>query len=53
MSSSAEEVVLEVKVHNEKAINLYKKNGFAPVGLRRKYYADGSDALLMSRKQTI
>ncbi|WIA33355.1 hypothetical protein OEZ86_006492 [Tetradesmus obliquus] len=43
------EVVLEVKAHNNRAIGLYRRHGFADVGLRRKYYADGSDALLMTR----
>lgn len=43
------EVVLEVKAHNTRAIGLYRRHGFADVGLRRKYYADGSDALLMTR----
>jgi ribosomal-protein-alanine N-acetyltransferase len=43
------EAVLEVKAHNTRAIGLYKKHGFVDVGLRRKYYADGSDALLLAR----
>jgi hypothetical protein len=43
------EVTLEVKAHNSRAIGLYRKHGFVDVGLRRKYYADGSDALLMTR----
>lgn len=41
--------VLEVKACNKRAIKLYEKHGFHPVGLRRKYYADGSDAVLMTR----
>jgi ribosomal-protein-alanine N-acetyltransferase len=43
------EITLEVKAHNTRAIGLYMKHGFVDVGLRRKYYADGSDALLMTR----
>lgn len=38
---------LEVRVFNEKAIALYKKNDFINAGLRKKYYADGEDAVLM------
>lgn len=43
-------VLLEVKALNMKAIQLYMKYGFVEVGLRRKYYDDGSDALLMARQ---
>lgn len=39
---------LEVRVNNAAAIALYAAEGFAPVGLRRRYYGDGTDALLMS-----
>lgn len=40
---------LEVRVNNEPAIALYCSIGFAPVGRRRGYYRDGSDALVLSR----
>ena len=40
-------VFLEVKKSNFLAINLYKKNGFKVCGERKKYYKDGSSALLM------
>jgi ribosomal-protein-alanine N-acetyltransferase len=39
---------LEVRAGNREAIGLYTGLGFAPVGLRRRYYQDGEDALLMS-----
>ncbi len=40
-----ERVVLEVRVGNIPARNLYEKLGFAQVGTRKKYYADtGEDA---------
>lgn len=40
--------ILEVRVRNKKAINLYETAGFRSIGLRRKYYSDtGEDALVM------
>lgn len=39
---------LEVRASNDKAINLYKKFGFLPVGVRKGYYEDNQeDALIM------
>ncbi len=39
---------LEVRVSNDAAINLYRKNGFAIVGRRPKYYINNQeDALIM------
>lgn len=40
---------LEVRMSNQAAISLYEKCGFIPVGTRARYYADGEDALLMTR----
>lgn len=40
-------VRLEVGVANNAAIRLYKSLGYKPAGLRRSYYPDGSDALVM------
>lgn len=39
---------LEVNVNNEKAINLYKKNGFNVLTTRKHYYKD-EDAYVMSK----
>lgn len=39
---------LEVKNTNSIAINLYKKYNFREVGLRKKYYDNKDDAILMS-----
>jgi ribosomal-protein-alanine N-acetyltransferase len=39
--------VLEVATGNTAAQALYARAGFTDVGLRRRYYADGSDALVM------
>ncbi len=44
-------IILEVRVNNLAAINLYKKLGFSQVGLRRGYYRDtGEDALLLAMR---
>ena len=46
-------VFLEVKKSNFSAIYLYKKNGFKVRGERKKYYKDGSSALLMNYVKNI
>ena len=38
---------LEVSDRNLAAINLYLKLGFKKLGIRKKYYEDGSDAIVM------
>ena len=40
--------VLEVRTGNRPALALYARLGFVPAGLRRQYYADGEDALVMT-----
>jgi [ribosomal protein S18]-alanine N-acetyltransferase len=42
-----EMMYLEVRVSNYRAIDLYKKSGFIELGVRRRYYEDNEDALLM------
>ena len=42
-------VTLEVNVHNECAISLYKKFEFKEVGKRPKYYNNIDDALIMTK----
>ncbi|MDT8421109.1 MAG: ribosomal protein S18-alanine N-acetyltransferase [Desulfuromonadales bacterium] len=41
---------LEVRIGNLPAISLYRSFGFVDDGLRRHYYADGEDALLMVKE---
>ncbi len=41
---------LEVRAGNSNAIRLYQRNGFEQNGIRRGYYRDGEDALLMVRE---
>jgi ribosomal-protein-alanine N-acetyltransferase len=38
---------LEVAAGNEAALSLYRREGFVEVGRRRRYYTDGSDALVL------
>ncbi|WP_439599287.1 GNAT family N-acetyltransferase [Falsiroseomonas sp.] len=40
---------LEVSERNAPARALYARSGFAEVGRRRRYYADGADALVLRR----
>lgn len=40
-------VTLEVRVDNIVAISLYEKFGFECVAVRKEYYKDGCDGLLM------
>lgn len=46
---NAEEVILEVRVSNTPAIELYRKLGFQVVRIIPGYYKDGEDAYLMAR----
>jgi len=45
----AERLFLEVSTRNPAARGLYQQLGFSQVGRRPKYYADGSDALVLSK----
>ena len=47
IARGVEHLTLEVRVSNEPARNLYQQLGFAPVGLRPRYYPDGEDALIL------
>lgn len=40
-------VLLEVRKTNESAKNLYFKHGFKEISVRKKYYPDGEDALIL------
>ena len=43
----ASSMVLEVAVTNQAARSLYSAHGFTEAGVRRHYYADGTDALIL------
>ena len=42
-------VLLEVSINNKSAIALYYKLGFQHINTRKRYYKDGSDAMIMER----
>ncbi|MFP4478188.1 MAG: ribosomal protein S18-alanine N-acetyltransferase [Candidatus Izemoplasmatales bacterium] len=44
------EWTLEVRQTNQAAINLYKKVGFKEVSIRKNYYSNNENALLMYKK---
>lgn len=46
--SNVETVFLEVRESNIPALALYKKMGFFQTGVRKSYYPDGENALLMT-----
>lgn len=48
-NESYTQITLEVNVENEPAIKFYQAQGFNLIGKRANYYADGADALLMSK----
>ncbi len=50
VAKDADFIFLEVRVSNIKAHNLYLSYGFKDVGIRKKYYSDGEDAIAMVRK---
>ncbi len=43
----AKSIWLEVSVNNKKAVRFYEKHGFFTQDIRKNYYSDGSDALVM------
>jgi dihydroorotate dehydrogenase electron transfer subunit len=43
----AKTVYLEVRTSNKTAISLYERIGFVSTGVRRRYYENGEDAVLM------
>jgi len=47
MLKGADSIVLEVRVSNKPAINLYDKLGFKLIGSLRAYYRDGEDGYRM------
>lgn len=46
-SLGAASMFLEVAVNNDAARGLYAMHGFTRAGLRRHYYSDGTDALIL------
>lgn len=50
ISHNAASVSLEVARRNEPAAALYRSMGFSEVGVRRDYYGQGEDAVIMERR---
>ena len=48
-SGGADRMLLEVSAANAPAIAFYEAHGFTRIDVRRRYYRDGSDALVLSR----
>ncbi|MBF0443725.1 MAG: GNAT family N-acetyltransferase, partial [Oligoflexales bacterium] len=44
------ELFLEVRPSNKSALKLYQSFGFIKVSIRKKYYSDGEDALILKRE---
>ncbi len=47
--SGIRSLLLEVRADNAAARKLYERNGFEEISVRRRYYRDGTDALVMRR----
>ena len=47
IKNGCENLTLEVRVSNDRAIQVYEKNGFITVNKRKNYYDDGEYAYLM------
>ncbi len=43
-------IFLEVRENNIPAINLYEKFGFNKISVRKKYYSDGENAIVMLKE---
>ena len=43
-------IFLEVSLNNKQALRFYDYLGFNTIGIRKRYYKDGSDALLKEKK---
>ena len=51
--AGAERMLLEVSADNAAAIGFYRQAGFVEIDRRRRYYQDGSDAVVMARPLTV
>lgn len=48
-ANNCESITLEVRASNTYAIEFYKRHGFRESSVRKNYYDNGEDALLMTR----
>ena len=49
-SENIKRIFLEVSLKNKQALRFYEYFGFKTISIRKKYYKDGSDALLKEKK---
>ncbi len=49
ISQNISTAVLEVRKSNMPAIEMYRKFGFVNAGVRKKYYSDNEDAIIMEK----
>ena len=49
-NDNVKRIFLEVSLNNKQALSFYDYFGFKTIGIRAKYYKDGSDALLKEKK---
>lgn len=50
LEKGAKKIFLEVAVDNRIAINLYESFGFIKAGIRKKYYNNTTDALILAKE---
>ena len=50
LADGQEYALLEVRPSNHRALELYKKFGFKAVHIRKSYYHDGEDAIIMRKE---
>jgi ribosomal-protein-alanine acetyltransferase len=48
--AGVDRVLLEVRADNEAALAFYGRHGFGRIARRRRYYADGADAVVLQRR---
>ena len=53
IAMSGESLTLEVRPQNHPAIGLYTAIGYVSAGRRPRYYADGEDAVIMTKKLVV
>jgi ribosomal-protein-alanine N-acetyltransferase len=50
MADGADYVLLEVRKNNYRAVKMYEQFDFVPLRIRRGYYRDGEDAIVMQKQ---
>ena len=50
MYDKTKSIVLEVRYNNEKGISFYKKNNFNVISIRKHYYKNSDDAIVMMKE---